>query len=103
MQRYASGSHNVIPPGEDFGQRRTRHGGAPAKAGGYIRRLLLRVEAVHAVSWLWPSDASFLGHAAENGPEPLLPPLRLMLPILKRRTKGRGGLAATLLRHSAKV
>lgn len=63
-----------------------------------IRRLLLRVEAVHAVSWLWPSDAPFVGRAAGNGPEPPSPPLRLMLlPILRRRTKGRGGLAATLL------
>ncbi|CBJ25460.1 EsV-1-199 [Ectocarpus siliculosus] len=33
-----------------------------------IRRLLLRAEAVHAVSWLWPSDASFVGHAAEKWP-----------------------------------
>ncbi|CAM9733507.1 unnamed protein product [Ectocarpus fasciculatus] len=67
-----------------------------------IFRLLLRVEAVHAVSWLWPSNAPFISHAAQSGPDPPLPPLRRMLPILKRRTKGRGGLAATLLRWVVK-
>ncbi|CAM9703108.1 unnamed protein product [Ectocarpus sp. 13 AM-2016] len=70
-----------------------------------IRRLLLRVEAVHAVSWLWPSDAPFIGHAAgsSRGPETNSPSLRVMLPILKRRTKRRGVLAATLLRYSVKA
>ncbi|CAM9291236.1 unnamed protein product [Ectocarpus sp. 8 AP-2014] len=66
-----------------------------------IRRLLLRVKAVHAVSWLWPTDAFFIGDAAESGPQPPLPPLRLVLPILKRQTVRRGGLAATLVRFSA--
>ncbi|CAM9581948.1 unnamed protein product [Ectocarpus fasciculatus] len=63
-----------------------------------IRRLLLRVEAVHAVSWLWPSDAPFIGHATRSGPKPSLPALRLMLPILKRRAKRRRVLLATFLR-----
>ncbi|CAM9984385.1 unnamed protein product [Ectocarpus fasciculatus] len=67
-----------------------------------IHRLLLRVEAVHAVSWSWPSDAPFTSHAAEGGPEPRSPALREMLPILKRRTKIRGGLAAAFLRYSEK-
>ncbi|CAM9322541.1 unnamed protein product [Ectocarpus sp. 4 AP-2014] len=68
-----------------------------------IRRLLLRVEAVHAVSWLWPSGAPFIGRATETDPESPLPALKLMLPILKRRTKRRGGLVATLLRYSVKT
>ncbi|CAN0567586.1 unnamed protein product, partial [Ectocarpus sp. 12 AP-2014] len=34
-----------------------------------IRRLLLRVKAVHAVSWLWPSEAPFIGRATESDPE----------------------------------
>ncbi|CAM9577081.1 unnamed protein product, partial [Ectocarpus fasciculatus] len=63
-----------------------------------IRRLLLRVEAVHAVSWLWPSDAPFIGRATETDQKPPLPPLRAELPILKRRTKGSGGFASMLLR-----
>ncbi|CAN0288597.1 unnamed protein product [Ectocarpus sp. 6 AP-2014] len=63
-----------------------------------ICRLLLRVDAVHAVSWLWPSGAPFIGRATETDPEPPLPALKLMLPILKRRTKRRCGLVATLLR-----
>ncbi|CAM9443887.1 unnamed protein product [Ectocarpus fasciculatus] len=63
-----------------------------------IRRLLLRVEAVHAVSWLWPSDAPFIGHATRSGPMPLLSAPRPMLPILKRRTKRRSVLVATFLR-----
>ncbi|CAM9482026.1 unnamed protein product [Ectocarpus sp. 4 AP-2014] len=69
-----------------------------------IRRLQLRVEAVHAVSSLWPSDAPFIGHAvgSSRGPEPNPPSLGVMLPILKRRTKRRGVLAETLLRHPVK-
>ncbi|CAM9535304.1 unnamed protein product [Ectocarpus sp. 8 AP-2014] len=68
-----------------------------------IRRLLLRVDAVHAVSWLWPSGAPFIGRATETDPEPPLPALKLMLPILKRRTKRCCGLVATLLRYSVKA
>ncbi|CAM9646209.1 unnamed protein product [Ectocarpus sp. 13 AM-2016] len=60
-----------------------------------IRRLLLRVEAIHAVPWLWPSDSPFIGHDAEKRPSP---PLRLTLPILKRQTERRGDLGATFLR-----
>lgn len=65
-----------------------------------IRRLLLRAEAVHAVSWLWPRGTPSIVHAAgcSPRPEPKSPSLRLMLPILKRRTKRRGVLEATLLR-----
>ncbi|CBN75182.1 EsV-1-199 [Ectocarpus siliculosus] len=67
-----------------------------------IRRLLLRVDAVHAVSWLWPSDAPSIVHAVERscGPEPRRPPLSLTLPILKRRAKTCHVFVATLLRSS---
>ncbi|CAM9525075.1 unnamed protein product [Ectocarpus sp. 8 AP-2014] len=56
-----------------------------------IRRLLLlQIEAVHAVSWMWASDAPLIGHAG--------PPLMLMLPTLQRRKQRRGVLATAVLR-----
>ncbi|CAM9237349.1 unnamed protein product [Ectocarpus sp. 12 AP-2014] len=67
------------------------------------RRLFLRVEAVHAVSWLWPSDAPVISHGARSSPKPPLSALRLMLPILKRRAKRRSVLVAAFLRYSAKA
>lgn len=65
-----------------------------------IRRLLLQVAAVHAVSWLWPSAAPVIGCAAEGtgGDKPTTTPLRRMLPILRRRTERRGVLLAALFR-----
>lgn len=92
-----------------------------ARGGVYAleatRRLLLRVDAVHAVSWLWPAavtggaarcgvvanssanadnDAS-IAIAAEGSlsgtttkkKEPSLPQLRMMLPLLERRARRR--------------
>lgn len=59
-----------------------------------IRRLLLRVDAVRAVSWLWPCDPSCTVHAAADGPpriKAISPLLGAMLPILRRRTRRRGG------------
>lgn len=52
-----------------------------------IRRLLLRVEAVHAVSWLWASEATTYAAAEATGRAVKAPPtpLIVMLPILKRR------------------
>ncbi|CAN0135695.1 unnamed protein product [Pylaiella littoralis] len=65
-----------------------------------IRSLLLRVEAVYAVSWLWPSDVRPTGQAAEgtSGTKTPSAQLRMMLPVLRRRSESRGMLAATLVR-----
>ena len=57
-----------------------------------IRRLLLRVDAVHAVSWLWCDGAwpTTVGGAAEgSGTNKIAStPLRMMLSTLKRRRRG---------------
>lgn len=77
-----------------------------------IRRLLSRVEAVHAVSWLWTSrssgDAPDVARTAESStrtnsmvsaPTPPTPtPLTSMLPILRRRARRPCVLLAPLLR-----
>ena len=54
-----------------------------------IRRLLLRVRAVHALSLLWPVDVSSTFGAAEDmrGVVAASTPLRMMLPILRRRAR----------------
>ena len=51
------------------------------------RRLLMRVEAVHAVSWMWPSSVPSATHAAVQGtgnitttPSPLTPKLWRRVP-----------------------
>lgn len=57
-----------------------------------IRRLLLRVEAVHAVSWLWLNDAPQNGHVGgglQKAKTTSAPVLR-MLPTLRRRAARRG-------------
>ena len=66
-----------------------------------VRRLLLRVDAVHAVSWLWPGNVSPAGLAVEDSstaktssktqPTP-------MLPIMRRRARRRGVVLPTLFR-----
>lgn len=66
-----------------------------------IRRLLLRVEAVHAVSWLWPSNShSSIVQAAESTSrsEVTSDPLTRMLLMLRQRARRRDGLLASLLR-----
>lgn len=73
-----------------------------------IRRMLLRVEAVHAVSWLWPGDSPRIGQAAKvackvqpattNGTS-----VRMMLPMMRRRARRRGMVWASLLRWVAYV
>ncbi len=63
-----------------------------------IRRLLLRVEAVHAVSWLWPSELPFVARTAESRGTTASTPLRKMLPLLRRRAISRGVPSATLSR-----
>ena len=67
-----------------------------------IRRLLMRVEAVHAVCWLWTSDAPPVAHAAEEGSGRAViatsTPLVSMLPILRRRAGRPRVLLAALFR-----
>ena len=67
-----------------------------------IRRLLLRVAAVHAVSWLWPGGVPFVLRAAAQGSgginstttPPVATPLTAMLPVLRERASRRGVLLA---------
>ncbi len=56
-----------------------------------IRRLLLRLEAVRAVSWAWPRDAPIIEHASESSrtSNTASKPLRMMVPALRRRAKRR--------------
>lgn len=69
-----------------------------------VRRLLLQVEAVHAVSWLWASDDLSTTHGAEvaTSRSEATPttgtPLGMMLPILRRRAQRRGVVLAALTR-----
>lgn len=68
-----------------------------------VHRLLLRVEAVRAVSWLWhtSADASAMSHAAEDkgGTKTAsMTPLIRMLPLLRRRADKRGVVLAPLFR-----
>ena len=53
-----------------------------------IRRLLLRVEAVHAVSFLWPVDVPFMFGTTEGKSKAMATsiPLRVM-PISRRRAR----------------
>ena len=54
-----------------------------------IRRLLMRVEAVHAVSWLWVSDLPSITHDLTGGtgkPRATPTPLAFTLPTLRRGT-----------------
>ena len=69
-----------------------------------IRRLLMSVEAIHAVSWLWPSDNISIAdndvHNARGaeGTWTVGTPLTLVLPILRRRARQRGVILAPLFR-----
>ena len=65
-----------------------------------IRRLLLRVDAVHAVSWLWPNDAPIIGRAAEGSRKDKIAstPLGKMLPALRRRASMSGVQLGSLIR-----
>lgn len=69
-----------------------------------IRRLLLQVEAVHAVSWLWPSNASSTTSATaapaaegSHGTQPTSATRTAMMPILRRRAQRPRVLLAALL------
>ena len=62
-----------------------------------IRRLLLQVEAVHAMSWLWPSDIpSAIIDTAKSAITSTS--LRMTLPTLRRRAKRLGMVLAPLSR-----
>lgn len=68
-----------------------------------IRRLLLQVGAVHAISWLWPSNASSTTPAAiavegTNRTGPSSTTLTAVLPILRRRAQSPKVLLAALFR-----
>eukprot|EP00752_Nemacystus_decipiens_P009050 g8080.t1 len=70
-----------------------------------IRRLLLRVEAVHAGSWLWAVDAPSSLRTAEEGTTRTVAastPLTSMLPLLRWRARRPRVLLAALCRISSK-
>lgn len=62
------------------------------------RRLLLRVPAVHAVSWLWPSDTPTIADAVEGTitSKRTSTPFKITSPILRRKAGSRRMLLATL-------
>ncbi len=64
-----------------------------------IRRLLLRVEAVHAVSWLWPDVAPMISRAAE-GPKRskiTFTQMGAVVSGLRRRARRKRGVLLTAL------
>lgn len=68
-----------------------------------IRRLLLQVEPVHAVSWLWAGDDLSTTHGAEveissEATPTTETPLGMMLPILRRRAQRHGAVLAAFTR-----
>ncbi|CAM9158671.1 unnamed protein product, partial [Hapterophycus canaliculatus] len=65
-----------------------------------IRRLLMRVEAVHAVSWLWHSDVPSISSAADDkkGTKTASVPMKLTLPDLRRRSRRPRAFSAALCR-----
>lgn len=70
-----------------------------------MRRLLLRVGAVHAVSWLWPGRGSCSAGRAEDGSggaetasQSATQPTSMLLPIVWRRTRRRGVALPALFR-----
>lgn len=65
-----------------------------------MRRLLLQLDAVHAVSWLWPSAARVTALGGESTGEVETTPTVLMptLPLLRRRATRRGLSLAAVFR-----
>ncbi|CAM9849786.1 unnamed protein product [Ectocarpus fasciculatus] len=65
-----------------------------------VHRLLLRVEAVHAASWLWVSDAPDIAHTAEGTSRTKGTPStrREMLPVLGLSTTRRNAFLPAVLR-----
>lgn len=77
-----------------------------------VRRLLLTVDAVHAISWLWHSEAAavhrkfsdkYASKTSVRPTTPQPPKLALTLPILRRRARRRGMILAPLFRWVAKI
>lgn len=70
-----------------------------------VRRLLLRVKAVRAVSWLWPNDAPLIGRVGKGDrkAKKASAPLGRMLPSLRRRAATRGAPLAPLFRWVVNV
>ncbi|CAB1103771.1 unnamed protein product [Ectocarpus sp. CCAP 1310/34] len=69
-----------------------------------VHRLLLRVEALHAASWLWVSDAPDIAHTAEvTKRTKVIPPARSrMLPVLGLSTR-RNALLSAVLRWAGRI
>eukprot|EP00903_Cladosiphon_okamuranus_P015521 g14330.t1 len=69
-----------------------------------IRRLLLRVDAVNAVSWLRPNGAPPAPHPPSEEARNTMPsiPLTLMMPILRRGAARRKVFLTALYRQSSK-
>lgn len=66
-----------------------------------IRRLLLRVDAIRAVSWLWPSNFPRINQAVEQssgGTTPRNKKVRKPVHIVRHRERVRRGILATLFR-----
>lgn len=63
--------------------------------------MLLRVKAVHAVSWLWVTDAPSIGRVEEGVRKAtsISAPLGRMMPTLRRRAARRGVSLASLFRY----
>eukprot|EP00903_Cladosiphon_okamuranus_P017860 g16436.t1 len=70
-----------------------------------IRRLLMRVEVVHAVSWRWPVETPSIVRTAEGEARTVAAsaPLTRMLPLLRRRARRPGVLLAAQCRNSKKL
>ncbi|CAM9884700.1 unnamed protein product [Pylaiella littoralis] len=72
-----------------------------------IHRLLLQVDAVHAISWLWPGDVPAIAHASE-GPRTTkaaptqLTQLTVMLRVTRRGFRRRDVPLAAFCRYSRK-
>lgn len=64
------------------------------------RRLLLQVDAIHAISCLWPGGIPARAHAAKRSRWPSTSPsLTVMLPIIRRRASKPGALLVALYRY----
>ncbi|CAM9890975.1 unnamed protein product [Scytosiphon promiscuus] len=70
-----------------------------------VRQLLLRAEAVQAISWLWPREFPAVARAAQgNRAKPSVSgPLASMLPLMVRRARRRRVLLAAMSRYSRSV
>lgn len=84
----------TVKGGEDATQEQLRRLEA-------MRRLLMQVEAVHAISWLWPKAALRITPGAVDSPRKMNAnptPLTAMLPTLRRRAGRPTVLVAALAR-----